>query len=102
MDFTPFSVSVTIPAYSPNGTRSCTAFSVVNDEEDEEKEYFTLSIENQSPDIVSVVENTLTIYILDDDSKYYYYNLAVVISHYTIILGLSLILQSPASTAKKF
>ena len=67
LDYTPFSISITLPAYSPH---VCTAFSVVNDEEIEGTEYFSLKLVHQSPSFI-VNEEYLVIHIVDDDSGYF-------------------------------
>ena len=65
-------MTLTLPANSPNGTRLCTVFTVLNDEEMEQREYFSVAIENQSPDVVTVFEgeDELMVRILDDDCEY--------------------------------
>ena len=46
-------------------------FTVLNDEEMEEREYFSIAIENQSPDVMTVFEgeDELMVRILDDDCE---------------------------------
>lgn len=71
MDFIPFIISITLPANSPNGSRSCTALTVLDDDELEEREYFSVKIDNLTPNVAVVVEgdDDLIIHILDDDCE---------------------------------
>ena len=70
-DFIPFSVSITLPVNTPNDTRSCTVLNIVDDSELEQREYVSISIDNITPDVVTVLEgqDELIVRILDDDSK---------------------------------
>lgn len=72
MDFTPFIITITLPAYSPNGTRSCTAIMIQDDEELEEREHFSVRIDNLTPYVAVVVEgeDELIVHILDNDCEY--------------------------------
>lgn len=71
MDFTPFIITITLPANSPNGTRSCTAIMIQDDEELEEREYFSVRIDNLTPNVAIVVEgeDELIVHILDNDCE---------------------------------
>ena len=74
MDYTPFIITKTLPSNSPDGTLSCVTVSVIDDSEMETTEYFSVHINNQSPDVVNVLEgeDILIIHILDDDCKFGY------------------------------
>ena len=71
MDYIQFSITLTLPANTPNNTLSCTVISIQDDDEMEEKEYFSLRIDNQTPDVVTVLEGNeeLIVYIVDDDCE---------------------------------
>ena len=73
MDYVPLSVTSSFSAFSPNGTRWCTTFNVIDDSENESREFFKLWLVNLSPEVVTVLEgeNKLRVYILDDDSELY-------------------------------
>ena len=70
-DYTPVSTTLTLPAFAPSGTLSCITLNILDDEEMEEREYFSLRLENLSPDIVTVNEggDILRVLILDDDCE---------------------------------
>ena len=72
MDYIPIRVTITLPADTPDGTRSCITLNVLEDNEIEMIEYFSLQIENQSPDVVTFFEGEgiLFVHILDDDCEY--------------------------------
>ena len=67
-DYTPVSTTLTLPAFAPSGTFSCITLNILDDEEMEEREYFSLRL---SPDSVTVNEggDILRVRILDDDCK---------------------------------
>ena len=73
MDYVSLSVTSSFSAFSPDGTRWCTTFNVIDDSENESREFFKLWLVNLSPEVVTVLEgeNKLRVYILDDDSELY-------------------------------
>ena len=70
-DYTRVSTTLTLPAFFPSGTLSCISLNILDDEEMEEREYFSLRLENLSPDSVTVNEggDLLRVRILDDDCE---------------------------------
>ena len=71
MDYVQFSYRASFPAFSKNGTRMCTSFNVIDDNERELIEYFSLNLDNESPDLVTLLEgeDALIVRILDDDGE---------------------------------
>ena len=71
MDYLPLAVTITLSGNSPNGTRSCTALTILDDDEMERREYFTVRINNLTPNVVTIVEGeeSLMVRILDDDCE---------------------------------
>lgn len=72
LDYMPTTVALILPAQSPNGTSRCVIVTIVDDDELEERESFFVSLNNLTPDEITVQEgeNMLTVLILDDDCKY--------------------------------
>ena len=64
--------TITLPPNVPSGTITCVTFHLVDDEEMEETEYFSLRIVNRTPNIVTVNEgdDMLIVRILDDECEF--------------------------------
>lgn len=71
MDYTPVSATLTLPANTPVGTLSCVSLNIIDDQDMEQREYFSLRLMNLSPGIVTVNEGgeVQIVRILDDDCE---------------------------------
>ena len=67
-DYLPTDITITI---SDDDLRRCTALSIVNDDAIGEDEVFFVTLNNMTPDIISVPEggDMLTVTLLDDECK---------------------------------